>query len=159
MPSITIPYVKNIIRRAFREIVDPRPRNDELDLIWRHFQSECAYCGRSLRRNVKEAHIDHLVSSSDGGYNGLSNLVLSCAECNESGKRDLPWEDFLKLKAKPETIYKARREQILSWQMANHSTTGAVDPNLLKKAGEMADEVVALFEAKVEVMRSKREHR
>ncbi len=153
MPGITVPYAKNIIRRAFREIVDPRPHKDQLDLIWKHFQSECAYCGRSVKRGAKEAHIDHLLSSSEGGKNDLSNLVLSCAGCNESEKRDSPWEVFLKLKATPEAIYQARRERIVAWQTVNHTESIAANSDLLKKAEEMAEEVVALFETNVRRMR------
>jgi len=73
MPAPTPGYVKNIVRRSLREIVDPSP---------------------SKKDEYKEGHMDHLVSSSVGGSNQISNRVLSCASCNEKEKLDMPWEQF-----------------------------------------------------------------
>ncbi len=89
MPAPTPGYVKNMIRRSLRETIDPSPTKKEETRIWDFFNSECAYCGKKLRKINKEGHIDHLVPSALGGANHISNRVLSCADCNE--KEKLGW--------------------------------------------------------------------
>lgn len=64
MPAPTPAYVKNIIRRSLREVVDPSPSKAEVKQIWEFFDSKCVYCGKELHKEKKEGHIDHLVSSS-----------------------------------------------------------------------------------------------
>ena len=88
MPAITPGYVKNVIRRSLREIVDPSPTKEDEERIWKFFNSECAYCGKPLSKLQKQGHIDHLVPSSLGGPNHISNRVLSCATCNDAEKLD-----------------------------------------------------------------------
>lgn len=45
----------------------------------------CQYCGRKPPEVVLE--IDHIHPKSQGGKDGIGNLVTACRECN-SGKRD-----------------------------------------------------------------------
>lgn len=66
---------------------------DEPDGVWR-----CRYCRREVRRtdvpnywageSLPWPERDHLIPRSRGGTNAFSNLVLSCARCNQS-KGDL----------------------------------------------------------------------
>jgi len=42
----------------------------------------CYWCGISLKK-VK-VHIDHYIPISKGGEHTLSNLVVSCAKCNQN---------------------------------------------------------------------------
>ena len=95
MPAITPGYVKNVIRRSLREIVDPSPTKEEEVRIWKFFNSECAYCGKPLSKPQKQGHIDHLFPSSLDGPNHISNRVLSCATCNEAEKLDGAWQEFM----------------------------------------------------------------
>ena len=44
----------------------------------------CVYCGGPAE------HLDHIKPKSRGGPDVLTNLVASCARCNQS-KRDKPW--------------------------------------------------------------------
>src|SRR5262245_55522910 len=122
MPAPTPAYAKNIIRRAFSELVDPSPKRKEMDAVWEHFGDACAYCESVLKRGAKQGHIDHLVSASQGGSNAMRNRVLSCARCNEIEKLDRPWEDFLRSKCKDEADFHTRRRRILEWQHIAVST-------------------------------------
>src|SRR5688500_10881698 len=98
MPRVSTAYVKNIVRRGFSELVDPEPDAQGKTLIWTHFESACAYCGVSLNRSAREGRIDHAVSASDHGHNGLGNRVLACGPCNDDDKRNEHWETFLRRK-------------------------------------------------------------
>lgn len=40
----------------------------------------CQYCGRKAPEVV--FHVDHILPSSKGGTNSLTNLILSCDDCN-----------------------------------------------------------------------------
>jgi hypothetical protein len=155
MPKTTTAYAKNIIRRSFRELVDPTPDKKACETLWSHFRSRCAYCGIELRRDHKEAHVDHLISASEGGPNHLSNRVLSCAQCNEVEKRDLEWTAFLRNKCQDAVLFEERRQHILRWcesQRLNH----AQDENLLARAAELADEVIALYDRQIAQLRTER---
>jgi len=146
MPAATPAYVKNMIRRGLSEIVDPSPSSEEEKIIWSHFQDCCAYCGRQMRRGSKEAHIDHLVPASAGGANGIGNRVLSCALCNAEEKRDQPWEEFLKSKARSPEEFAMRRQRILDWQKDHPTLTGPDHQKLIKLAFEKAGEICGLFD-------------
>ncbi len=149
MPTVTPAYVKNMMRRGLSELVDPSPDDQAEVQIWNHFKSACAYCGSPLRKGAKEAHIDHLVSASNRGANSLGNRVLSCAECNEKGKRDQPWEVFLRRKStSPEEFYN-RRQVIVEWQKRHPMVDDKRLEFVKNVAREKAAEVIRVFDQKV----------
>ena len=145
-----------MMRRALREIVDPSPDADGVTAIWSFFDSRCAYCGAELDRSKKEGHIDHLTSASRGGLNNISNRVLSCANCNEKEKLDLPWEQFLGQKVDDPRVREARRERILAWQGQNPAPAHLTDRRTLAMVDEFAREVATFFEDRVEKARGLR---
>jgi hypothetical protein len=147
MPKVTTAYVKNVIRRSFREIIDPAPDKESVSKVWAFFNSMCAYCGTALDRLKKEGHIDHLISASQKGPNHLGNRVLSCATCNEKEKLDLPWESFLEKKLKDSALFKERKRKILEWLGKNQSTP--LDEITLKAIDALADETVEFYESRV----------
>src|SRR5688572_18853574 len=98
MGKMTPSGAKNAIRRALFGIVDPHPNASQIHQIWSFFDSSCAYCGRSLVRGNRDAHIDHLVSKGSGGSNALSNFVLACGICNGDEKREEASERRLPMK-------------------------------------------------------------
>ena len=153
MPTVTTAYAKNIIRRSFRELVDPTPAADQLEVLWLHFASRCAYCGREPRPGQKEAHIDHLISAARGGPNHLSNRVLSCAQCNEIEKRDLEWQKFLRGKCNDAIVFDERRRRIVQW-CERQKPAEKEDAMLFAKAAALADEVVVVYEQKIAELRS-----
>lgn len=53
----------------------------------------CVYCGKRFRFLAYEWTIDHLIPSSRGGSNRLSNLALACKPCNQL-KSDKTPEEF-----------------------------------------------------------------
>lgn len=57
-------------------------------VIYNQYHNLCQYCGR------KGYSIDHMIPVSSGGTNDLSNLTLSCQECNKL-KGDMPYEWFV----------------------------------------------------------------
>ncbi len=151
MPAPTPSYVKNIIKRSLREIVDPSPNKKDTQKIWEFFNSECAYCGKKIKEH-KEGHIDHLVSSSSGGSNYISNRVLSCASCNEKEKLDMPWENFLIQKNPNKNLLVKRKEKILHWQKLHKKTS--LNKATIDKIEKIGKEVAALYDKKIKMVRN-----
>jgi|ERR1017187_3137024 hypothetical protein len=153
MPAVTTAYVKNIIRRGFSELVDPSPTREEQDLIWAHFKSTCAFCGRLLNRKAEEGRIDHLLAASKGGANALGNRVLSCGCCNDKEKLDQQWETFLAKKVNPSNEFAIRKKQILEWQSI-HRLPDATHHRVLRDAADrIAADVIKYFESSVSEIR------
>lgn len=151
MPAITPGYVKNMIRRSLREIVDPSPTKKDEERIWEFFNSECAYCGKPLSKLQKQGHIDHLFPSSLGGPNHISNRVLSCATCNEAEKLDGAWQEFMVQKNRDPAVLRARIAKIHEWQKLNEKP--ALNQQKLREIESLGDSAVALYDAKVKAAR------
>lgn len=153
VPAVTTAYVRNIIKRGLAEIIDRSPNKNEITLIWAHFDSSCAFCGKPLRREAREGRIDHSVAASDGGSNWLGNRVLACGPCNDDEKLDQHWESFLLIKAEPGEVFEARRKRILDWQGRNRLLNGDRHSELRNVAAEKALEVIRVFDEKVQELR------
>ncbi len=151
MPGPTPGFVKNMIRRSFREIVDSSPTKRDRAKIWDFFNSKCAYCGKKLIMANKEGHIDHLVSSARDGANHISNRVLSCAPCNEKEKLDMAWSKFLKLKNPDKAVLKKRKERIMQWQKENGQLK--LNETVLETIDLLSEEVVEFYDRKIEIAR------
>lgn len=54
MPAPTPGYVKNMIRRCFREQVDKSPTRAQVARIWEYFENSCAYCGAQLNKKIRK---------------------------------------------------------------------------------------------------------
>src|SRR2546426_3295520 len=119
MPKMTPGYAKNTICRALRAVVDPEPSAKEIAALWDHFGNACAYCGCALDKKGRGGHIDHLVPTTTGGTNHISNRVLSCPPCNGDEKRETPWIEFLHAKITDPTISSERRARIEAWMQCN----------------------------------------
>jgi len=154
MPAPTPGYVRNMIRRSLREICDPSPKKKDEQQIWDYFDSECAYCGKKLNKASKDGHIDHLASSALGGSNCISNRVLSCANCNEKEKLDMPWAKFLTQKNPDKFVSSRRKNKILKW-LSMHQTK-IIRKDVLAKILSLGDEVVAVYDEKVKLTRQLR---
>jgi hypothetical protein len=74
-------------------------RRNTSEYILEKWQRRCAYCGAE---NVP-LEIEHVVPKSKGGSNRVSNLTLSCRDCNEQ-KDNRPVQEFLA--GKPEALKK-----------------------------------------------------
>jgi len=108
---------RNAIRKALVGIIDPKPRMTDLDAMWDHFQSSCAFCSTSLLRASRKGHADHLIPSTHGGRNHVFNRVLACATCNGDEKLDGGWVDFLRIKTPDdEPEFTRRKTRIDAWQ-------------------------------------------
>jgi hypothetical protein len=113
MPAHSLSQTKNSIRRALWNLADPQPSKTEVQLLWTHFQSSCAYCGVVLSKDERKAHLDHL----EVGRNHISNRVLSCGICNGDEKREQNWESFLASKCGNDSAtLQTRRKNILDWK-------------------------------------------
>lgn len=151
MPAPTPGYVKAMIRRSLREIVDHSPTKREEQKIWEFFDSKCAYCGKKLSKSHKEGHIDHLVSASLGGANDISNRVLSCSTCNEKEKLNMPWEKFLSQKNPDKIISSRLKERILQWQRTHKKPS--LKKETLEKIESLCNEVVEFYDERVRLTR------
>ena len=151
MPAPTPGYVKNMIRRSLREIVDPSPTKEDEERICKFFDCKCAYCNKPLRQLQKEGHIDHLIPASLGGPNHISNRVLSCATCNESEKLDAAWQEFILQKNQDPEVARTRTAKIRAWQKLNGEPL--LDKNKLREIERLSESVISYYDAKVEEAR------
>jgi CRISPR/Cas system Type II protein with McrA/HNH and RuvC-like nuclease domain len=154
MGKPTVPYARNIIRRTLFEIIDPSPAKREIDEVWIHFESACAYCATPLVRGTKQAHLDHLVPTSAGGRNHVANRVLSCATCNEHEKREMPWEDFLAQKTRSTDEFSMRRQKVLDWTTRFSENEVQLRPEVLALLNDAVDEATSAFTRQVERIRA-----
>ena len=151
MPRMSPGLAKNTIRRALRAIVDPEPRKPAIAHLWDYFKSSCAYCGRSVQRDARGGHVDHLVHD---GPNHVSNRVLSCPTCNGDEKREGRWLDFLRKKAKTRRVFEARKRRIEAWVSSQRpSKPVKFDAMLLQR--EIGNTVRVFDRAAVRLRRSK----
>lgn len=137
--------VKCIIRRGLRNLIDPELTPNQKNKIWSFFHSQCAYCGIVLNRELREGHIDHLISESAGGKNCASNRVLACAPCNGNEKRETDWIQFLKSKCPREDVFQARLQKIMNWQSLNPAPS-AIDPEIANIVQVEIDQLTAGFD-------------
>ena len=81
------------------------------------FNHTCVYCG------TKDAalNLDHFHPKSRGGSDKVSNLVLSCVDCNQAKSNKLP-EDFLSDKPKLLELINKQRKQPLADAAAVNAT-------------------------------------
>lgn len=148
MPAPTPAYAKNMIRRSLREIVDPSPTKKDEKRIWEFFDSKCAYCGKPLRKTSKEGHIDHLFPASLGGFNHISNRVLSCGTCNEAEKLDQAWQEFILRKNQDPEVAGTRVARIHEWQKLNDKPV--LDGNKLREIERLSEAAATYYDAAVE---------
>jgi HNH endonuclease len=111
--KLTPSQVKNYARRGLGLLIDPNPEPAQKRNAFDFFFNQCAFCGTSV--NQKTGDLDHLVSSSTGGRNHISNRVPSCKPCNASEKRELDWKVFLLGKAETEAIGVRRMAIVCAW--------------------------------------------
>ncbi len=154
MPAPTPGYVKNMIRRCLREQVDRSPNTKQIDELWNYFGSCCAYCGKSLQRGRKEGHVDHLVSASKGGGNGIENRVLSCASCNEMEKLDEDWRSYLYRKVTDPAERLERLRRIEHWVLDKSKGRTALEQEVLREIESLAEKVVGEFDLAIQAARS-----
>jgi hypothetical protein len=145
----SIPNAKNILRRALSEIIDKSPTKAQKTLLYNTFGNHCAYCGIYIT-DKKRRHLDHLVSVAHGGANHCSNRVLSCATCNESEKKDMPWLEFLRLKSEDAHIFQHRKTEIEKWIALWHLIE---DQELALLVKEAEKRIYQAIDTEVEVLR------
>jgi 5-methylcytosine-specific restriction endonuclease McrA len=152
MGKMTPSQAKNAIRRALAGVLDPHPSSSQVQQIWGFFDSSCAYCGQSLTRGTRDAHIDHLVSASAGGSNELGNFVLSCSICNGDEKREAPWEGFLRKKAVDDATFISRKDRIERW-MSRCEAAIIVDAELRAALDEEIEHAISAFDRALQRVR------
>lgn len=59
--------------------------------IYNKYNGHCAYCGKKIE--FDDMTIDHIVATSKGGSNDLTNTIPSCQLCNNQ-KADRTVEEF-----------------------------------------------------------------
>jgi len=132
MPRVTPSMAKNTIKRSLRAFVDRELSATEKLAIWEHFSSQCAYCGKELTREGREGHIDHLIPTTSGGTNHISNRVLSCSLCNGDEKREEEWNAFLNRKIFDPATREARIRKIKGWVERHSHLKKPIDEELLQ---------------------------
>lgn len=63
---------------------------EHMEITWKVFGKECAYCGDT----IGPFHLDHFVPIALGGPTTIENMVVTCARCNIS-KSAKPPQDWL----------------------------------------------------------------
>jgi hypothetical protein len=151
MPSHKPPQIRRAIRVSLRALVDPELTNAQRSAAKRFFRGRCAFCDVDL--TGRRAHLDHLISASDGGSNDLSNRVPACGDCNSSLKLDRDWRDYLGAIASGE-IYREREERILRWTEKNASGAVTASKDLESLLQRETQAVLVAFDAAVERLRA-----
>jgi hypothetical protein len=154
---MTAPQARNAIRKALVEIIDPKPKKREIDAMWHHFESRCAFCRIKLNRKDRKGHADHLVPASAGGHNHIYNRVLACATCNGDEKLDHDWHPFLK-GVKTEEDIATRETRIEAWQ-AQHQAECSVEHADLAEALLAAEAAIEAFNKACDNVRAVRSRR
>lgn len=145
---------RNYIRKSLRAILDPPPKAlKDIDALWQHFGSACAYCGVAIERNSRSGQLDHSDSSALGGSNSIFNRVLACGKCNGDLKREMPWDEFLKSQATETTIYAERLAKIESWRSRAEAREPTIDA---AKVESIINQAIAAYDAAVAELRSLR---
>jgi hypothetical protein len=144
---------KNAIRRSLYECLDPQPPHPDKRRVWTHFNSGCAYCGTSIPLGDKKSHLDHLIPSSSGGKNHISNRVPSCADCNEKEKLDSHWEEFLRRKCEHPEEFLARLHTIRAWQSQFSRDDTTFPADVVSYVAGCADEAISAYSLQVEKVR------
>ena len=86
---------------------------------------KCAYCGDT---KAERYETDHIIPRSRGGTNRVSNLVVSCHDCNIE-KGNMPVEEFLR--HKPAQLAKVRG--VMRHRLADASQMNIIVPELLRR--------------------------
>lgn len=154
MAKDTPSIAKNKIRRSLIAICDPYPSKAEENVLWVYFESSCAYCNVPIDRKARTGHLDHLLSSAEGGTNNIHNFVLACARCNGDEKRDESWISFLKRKSESELANTQRKEKIENWLSLSSIKVLDKELSILKEA--IIKEAVENFDLSVNKMRALR---
>jgi hypothetical protein len=114
--------------------------------LWRHFESECAYCGKPLIKGDRKAHIDHLDAKLAVSRNHISNRVLACNICNGDEKRENDWQTFLGQKCgQDEAACVIRSSRIREWQQ-QCGTPSQIDAAVLAEVQRAVQECNAKLE-------------
>jgi 5-methylcytosine-specific restriction endonuclease McrA len=155
MPKDTPSMAKNKIKRALGAILDPHPTENEKAMVWEYFENTCAYCGLVMERKSRAGHLDHVVSTADGGNNSIHNHVLSCWKCNGDEKREMEWVQFLKQKNIDIQSYELRKEKIENWLAKNENKKPT---ETRAEAERIIEEALSQFDESVRKMRNLREN-
>ena len=97
--------------------------------VFHRDERKCAYCGKT---KAERYELDHILSHSRGGANRVSNLVVSCQEC-DIDKGSLPVEKFLR--SRPARLAAIRRTQRAS--LADATQTNIIVPEPLRRLENM----------------------
>jgi len=143
MSKLTPSQVKNLIRRGIRVLVDPEPEPIERKRVIAFFDHCCAYCGCTVETG--KGDLDHLLSSSLGGRNHISNRVFSCKPCNAEQKRDKDWEIFLAEKHRDPAAFAAAHDKIKAW-VQSAGDIRPLKPEILEMLDEESRRVTAAYD-------------
>ncbi len=142
MKRKTLSQVKNLMRRALTDLVDPPPNAADQLRLRKHFGNRCCYCGADAQ--PRRGHVDH---AKPAGGNGLGNLLLSCGECNGDEKRDMHWDEFLRAKCGSNpAVFDERHATIVRWFDANRSESSSAAPRV-QEARAAAESAIVAYEA------------
>ena len=151
MAKDTPSMAKNKMKRCFKAILDPHPSKKEIDSLWVYFSSCCAYCGKEIDRSSRTGHIDHVLSSAEGGTNSIYNHVLSCAICNGDEKREEDWCSFLHKKSSSDKTAQEREKKINAW--LQNASPIASNPELEQEAEKIINNAIAEFDNAISKLR------
>lgn len=154
MPKDTPSIAKNKIRRSLLAIYDPYPSKSETKLLWEYFESSCAYCNVFIDPGSRTGHLDHLISSTEGGTNNIHNFVLACARCNGDEKRDESWVSFLERKSDSMLTNIKRKEKIECW--STRAPVSELSSEFSVELAGILKEALDDFDASVKKMRDLR---
>ena len=155
MAKYSIPQAKNFVSRCLRNIVDPVPTAKQRNEVWEYFANKCAYCGHEMSPKDRIGHLDHVIPTSEGGTNHISNFVLSCPQCNGDDKRETDWVQFLSKQASSE-VFERRKQRIQAWldrAKENQRRLSAEDIATLNEVTEEVKEAISKAAEQLKALR------
>jgi hypothetical protein len=150
-------FAKNIISRSLRAVIDPHPSDREIDKMWEHFGSRCAYCWKEVGLSTKDAQLDHLTPSKSGGLNHISNRVLACDVCNAKEKRQTQWLEFLRAKCLDDCEFAIRKTRIYQWRQTCEPVPEFLSPEKAKLIVQLIEDATDAFDQALRSIRNLRD--
>lgn len=82
-------YYIYLLNRKRRKLLKGDVTKQEIQALIIKSKNICYYCGIILNNNM---HVDHYIPLSKGGLHTISNLVISCKDCNLRKANKMPQE-------------------------------------------------------------------
>jgi hypothetical protein len=90
----TVPNINYILGKV--EIISKRESLSKyLEILTRNDNENCFYCGKDIKKQKRNTHVDHFIPWSFIQNDNLWNLVIACQKCNTQKSDKIAEEKYL----------------------------------------------------------------